>query len=172
MKIKVQKTNDSVVLPEYQRDGDAGMDLRVNNFKKLFYPVKMSTDNGFTWAESEDNLDSDTKEITLNPGSRALLGTGIMVELPKGYEFQIRPRSGLAIKQGVTVINSPGTIDSNYRGEIGVCVINNGFLPITIKLNERVAQMVLKQVEIVEWEESSLSETERGSNGFGSSGKE
>lgn len=170
MRVKVKTTSSNVVLPKYQREGDVGMDLRVDNFKKIFSSVKMS--NG-QFAEAEDNLDPNTEKTVLNPGSRILIGTGLKVEIPSGYEIQIRPRSGLAIKNGITVVNSPGTIDSNYRGEIGVCLINHGFIPFTINKGERIAQAVLNKIELIDWNiRETLTETTRGAEGFGSSGKQ
>ena len=110
--------------------------------------------------------------VTLAPGERTLIPTGIALEIPPDYEAQIRPRSGLAIKSGVTVLNSPGTIDADYRGEVGIVVINHGEYPVTIHRGERIAQMVFNMVahaRLVVVEE--LSPTDRGSGGFGSTGK-
>lgn len=168
MKVNIEKLYEDVKLPTYQREGDAGADIYAHNFKRLIYPAQ-SPDG--IWSESQDNLLEDREEVTLLPNCRLLVGAGFKLELPTGYELQVRPRSGLALNSGVTVINSPGTIDSNYRGEVGVILINQGFIPITIKKGERIAQAVLKQVEIAEWTEGSLSETTRGEDGFGSSGK-
>lgn len=170
MKVKIERTDSDVVLPKYQREGDAGMDLVAHNFKKHFHHIVVEGE-GYGMAQAEDNIDQSIDKITLQPGSRLLIGTGLKVETPQGYEIQIRPRSGLALNQGITVANSPGTIDSNYRGEIGVILLNLGALPIEIKKGERIAQAVLKQVEVIEWEEADLSETIRGTDGFGSSGK-
>src|ERR1700743_968197 len=113
------------------------------------------------------------EEVVLAPGSRALIATGMAIELPKGFEAQIRPRSGLALKEGVTVLNSPGTIDADYRGEIGVILINHGDAPFTIKRGERIAQMVLAPVSRLAWREQAedLSTTARGEGGFGSTGR-
>jgi dUTP pyrophosphatase len=105
--------------------------------------------------------------VTVNPGETALLPTGLAVALPEGYEFQIRPRSGLAIKNGLTVINSPGTIDADYRGEIKVGLINLGPEPVTVRPGDRIAQMVLSRVWQVEWQEvHELDDTSRGPGGF------
>jgi dUTP pyrophosphatase len=109
--------------------------------------------------------------LSLSPGQRALVPTGLTIALPPGYEAQVRPRSGLASKHGVTVLNSPGTIDADYRGEIGVLLVNHGDGPFLIRRGERIAQMVIApvvQVELVS--AAKLSATERGSGGFGSTG--
>ena len=101
-----------------------------------------------------------------------MVPTGLFVELPEGYEMQIRPRSGLAAKHGITVLNSPGTIDADYRGEIKVILVNLSNTPFTIEPGERIAQMIVARYEQVEWQAvESLSETERGAGGFGSTGK-
>lgn len=107
----------------------------------------------------------------LNPGQRAIIPSGIAIALPAGYEAQVRPRSGLAAKHGITVLNSPGTIDADYRGEIGVILINHGQVAFTIERGMRVAQLVIRPVILPDWQEvSTLDETERGSDGFGSTG--
>ncbi len=132
-------------LPSYQTRASAGMDLRA----ELQEPV------------------------TLAPLERTVVGTGLYMELPEGFEAQIRPRSGLAAKQGITVLNSPGTIDADYRGEIGVILANVSNDPVTIKNGDRIAQMVISRHEQAEWiEVEALSETRRGSGGFGSTGVE
>lgn len=132
-------------LPSYQTRASAGMDLRA----ELQEPV------------------------TLAPLERTVVGTGLYMELPEGFEAQIRPRSGLAAKQGITVLNSPGTIDADYRGEIGVILANVSNEPVTIKHGDRIAQMVISRHEQAEWiEVETLSETHRGSGGFGSTGVE
>jgi dUTP pyrophosphatase len=131
-------------LPHYQTDGAAGMDLRA----------------------------SLTESITLNPMERALIATGLFIELPLGLEAQIRPRSGLAFKSGITVLNAPGTIDADYRGEIKVLLINLSNKAFTIENGERIAQMVIAAYVKANWEEVEvLSETERNEGGFGSTGK-
>ena len=110
--------------------------------------------------------------ITLGPLERALVPTGLFIALPPGFEAQVRPRSGLAAKQGVTVLNTPGTIDADYRGEIKVILVNLSNTPFEIVPGERIAQMVVARHERVEWEETdSLDETERGAGGFGSTGR-
>lgn len=115
------------------------------------------------------NLD---KEIVLRPLQRALVKTGLFIELPEGYEAQIRPRSGLALKSGLTVLNSPGTIDADYRGEIGIIMVNLSEDDFVISDGERICQMIIARHEKITWEEVELlNETERGSGGFGHTGK-
>jgi dUTP pyrophosphatase len=110
--------------------------------------------------------------VVLAPGSRALIGTGLAIELPKGFEAQIRPRSGLALKDGVTVLNSPGTVDADYRGEIGVILINLGEKPFAVRRGARIAQLVVCSVERIALIASErLTSSVRGSNGFGSTGR-
>jgi len=110
--------------------------------------------------------------VCLNPGERQLIPTGLYLEIPPGFEIQIRPRSGLALKNGITVLNSPGTVDADYRGEIKVLLINHGAAPFTINKGDRIAQMVLAKHETISWVESQeLNTTERGTGGYGSSGK-
>ena len=131
-------------LPEYATSQSAGVDLRA----------------------------SIDESITLKPGTRELIGTGLHMELPTGYEAQIRPRSGLALKHGITVLNSPGTIDADYRGEIKVVLINHGDHDFEIQPGERIAQMVIAKYEQLTWQEAAtLSETERGEGGYGHTGK-
>ena len=114
-----------------------------------------------------------TEPVVLAPGARALIPTGIAIALPRGFEAQVRPRSGLAVKHGVTLLNSPGTIDADYRGEIGVILINHGEEPFTVTRGMRIAQMVIQRVESARWEEvDELAETARGAGGFGSTGLE
>ncbi len=109
--------------------------------------------------------------LTLRPGERALVPTGLVVEIPAGWEGQVRPRSGLALKHGVTLANPPGTIDSDYRGEVGVVLVNLGDAAHTVQPGDRVAQLVLARVERIEWQEAEeLAESERGEGGFGSTG--
>ena len=111
------------------------------------------------------------EEIELKPLERSLVKTGLFIELPKGIEAQVRPRSGLAAKKGITVLNAPGTIDADYRGEIGVILVNLSNASFTIKNGERIAQLVIAKHERIDWEEvQELTETERGSGGFGSTG--
>ena len=132
------------LLPSYSTDHSAGMDLRANL----------------------------QEEIILKPLERKLIPTGLFIELPVGYEAQVRPRSGLAIKKGITVLNSPGTIDADYRGEIMVILINLSQEDFVIRHGERIAQMVVASHEKVEWNAvAELEETERGEGGFGHTGK-
>ncbi len=109
--------------------------------------------------------------VDLAPGETKLVSTGLAIELPLGYEAQIRPRSGLALKYGITLPNSPATIDPGYRGEIGVILLNLGQEPFSIQPGERIAQMVIARYEAVEWEEMELSDSVRGAGAFGSSGR-
>ncbi|HAD13685.1 MAG TPA: dUTP diphosphatase [Saprospirales bacterium] len=132
-------------LPQYETTGSAGMDLRAN----LENPV------------------------VLGPLERSLIPTGLFIELPHGYEAQIRPRSGLAAKRGLTMLNSPGTIDSDYRGEIKCIVVNLSNESQTIEPGERIAQMVIARHEQVEWQQVTiLQDSDRGAGGFGSTGKQ
>lgn len=118
-----------------------------------------------------DLLAAVAAPIVLAPGARALVPTGIAIALPAGFEAQVRPRSGLALKNGITVLNSPGTIDADYRGEVGVILFNTSDLPFTIERGMRIAQMVIARHERAVWTEvESLDETERGAGGFGSTG--
>ncbi|MCD8407077.1 dUTP diphosphatase [Tenacibaculum dicentrarchi] len=129
--------------PAYESQGAAGMDLRANI----------------------------EKPITLKPLERAIIKTGLFIALPIGFEAQVRPRSGLAAKNGVTVLNSPGTIDADYRGEIGVILVNLSNQDFTVNDGERIAQLIIAKHERVNWQEvSALNETERGAGGFGSTG--
>ena len=143
MKVKIVN-NSRFALPEYQTPLSAGLDIRAN-------------------------LD---ESVTLRPLERAMIPTGLFVELPEGCEMQIRPRSGLAAKHGITVLNSPGTIDADYRGEIKVILVNLSNEPFTIEAGERIAQMIVARYEQIEWQAvEELSSTERGAGGFGSTGK-
>lgn len=118
-----------------------------------------------------DLLAAVAEPVTLAPGQRKLIPTGIAIALPAGFEAQIRPRSGLALKNGISLVNSPGTIDADYRGEIGVIVINHGDEPFTVERGTRIAQMVVARHERAVWTEvDNLDETARGSGGFGSTG--
>ena len=142
MQIKVIN-NSQHLLPSYETSASAGLDIRANL----------------------------TDSITLQPLERALVKTGIFLEIPVGYEAQVRPRSGLAFKNGVTVLNSPGTIDADYRGEVGVILINLSNENFLINNGERVAQLVFAKVEQAQWTEVEiLSDTARGEGGFGSTG--
>lgn len=142
MTIKIiNKSNHN--LPNYETMSSAGMDLRANL----------------------------SEPRTLKPLERTIVGTGLFLELPVGYEAQIRPRSGLAAKNGITVLNAPGTIDADYRGEIGVILVNLSNETFTINNGDRIAQMVIAKHERAQWQEvSSLTQTDRGEGGFGSTG--
>lgn len=142
MRIKIINTSGHK-LPHYETLASAGMDLRAD-------------------------IDSP---ITLKPLERAIVPTGLFMELPVGYEAQVRPRSGLAAKKGITVLNAPGTIDADYRGNVGVILVNLSNEDFIVENGERIAQMVIAKHERAEWEEvESLSETDRGEGGFGSTG--
>ena len=137
----VNQSNNS--LPFYSTEHSAGMDL---------------------WAFLPEPL-------TLQPLERALIPTGLFMELPEGYEAQVRPRSGLAIKNGITVLNTPGTVDADYRGEVKIILINLSNEPFTVQNGDRIAQMIIAKYEKISWNQvEQLSDTERGSRGFGGSG--
>ena len=143
MKIRIVNKSTNA-LPQYATSQSAGIDLRANL----------------------------SEAITLKPMERKLIPTGLFIELPEGYEAQIRPRSGLALKHGITVLNTPGTIDADYRGEIGVILINLSNEDFTIEHGERICQMVIARHEQAEWiQVDELNETERGAGGFGHTGK-
>jgi dUTP pyrophosphatase len=142
--MKVRIVNNSAhLLPAYETIHSAGMDLRANL----------------------------EKPVTLKPLERSMIPTGLFIELPEGHEAQIRPRSGLAAKKGITVLNSPGTIDSDYRGEIKVILVNLSNENFKVENGERIAQLIVAKHERIEWAEAEfLEETNRGSGGFGSTG--
>ncbi len=144
--MKVQIINKSHhPLPAYQTSQSAGMDIRANL----------------------------TEPVELKPLERKLIPTGLYIALPEGYEAQIRPRSGLAIKHGISLVNTPGTIDADYRGEIGVILVNLSNEPFIVQDGERICQMVIARYQQVSWEQvETLEETERGAGGFGHTGKE
>jgi dUTP pyrophosphatase len=143
MRIKIQRISDKAVLPQYAHGPgeDAGLDLRA------------------------------IEDVRLEPGIPGIVPTGLTIEVPPGYEAQIRPRSGLALRHAITLPNSPATIDPGYRGEIRIILLNLGREPYLVHTGDRVAQMVIARYEPVEWVESDLSPTRRGSGGFGSSGR-
>lgn len=143
MRVKIKRLRPDAFLPEYAHgpDEDAGMDLKA------------------------------VEPAVLRPGEPALIATGIAIEVPPGFEAQVRPRSGLALKHAITLPNSPATIDPGYRGEIRVILLNLGGEDYRVERGDRVAQLVIARYEPVEWEESHLSETNRGHGGFGSSGR-
>lgn len=142
----------------------------------LVIPIRNTSDNPLPAYATPQSAGMDLcafleQPIILRPMQRALVHTGLYIELPEGYEAQIRPRSGLALKKGITVLNSPGTIDADYRGEIGVILINLSESDFEIVSGDRIAQMIIAPVVSVEWKnEDQLSETERGSGGFGHTG--
>ncbi|MEY8849418.1 dUTP diphosphatase [Psychroserpens sp. XS_ASV72] len=142
MQIKIINTSNHD-LPHYETQASAGMDLRANL----------------------------SEPRTLKPLERSIVGTGLFIELPIGYEAQVRPRSGLAAKKGITVLNAPGTIDADYRGEIGVILVNLSNEDFTIQNGERIAQLIIAKHERAEWiQVEELSQTDRGEGGFGSTG--
>lgn len=144
MTVKIINTSP-YALPQYETSGSAGMDLRAH--------MKAA--------------------VTLGPLERAMIPTGLFIELPQGYEAQIRPRSGMAVKRGLTMLNAPGTIDSDYRGEIKCIVVNLSNDAQTIEPGERIAQMVIARYEQISWEQvEELAESDRGAGGFGSTGKQ
>ena len=141
MQLKVKRLNPAAVLPSYARAGDAGLDLFAS------------------------------EPATIAPGASALVGTGIAIELPPGTEAQVRPRSGLALKHAITVLNTPGTIDEGYRGEVGVILINHGHTPFAIEAGMKIAQLVVSpRIHVEVSEVDALQDSERGTGGFGSTG--
>ena len=141
LRIKINKIKENAILPHYAHEGDAGVDL---------YSIE---------------------DYVLKPGQRILVSTGIKIAIPKGYEGQIRSKSGLALNYGISICNSPATIDSGYRGEIGVIAINHSNEEFKIKKGTKIAQMVFNKIEKAEFEEvKDLDTTKRGQNGFGSTG--
>lgn len=171
MGVKVQIINKSQFdLPQYATIGSAGMDVR-GDFS-LFGQVMMGDPIGVGCAVATVDEEGYPLGIYIPPHARILIPTGIYIALPNGYEMQVRPRSGLALKYGLTVLNSPGTIDADYRGECKTILINTSDEPVTIAHGERICQWVLKEVPQVEWVPTdSLDETVRGEGGFGHTGK-
>lgn len=154
-------------LPQYETSKSAGMDIRAD-FSRVNpqNPIKIYGDGEIIYAGENH----PKTLLRIEPGSRALVPTGIFTAIPEGYEIQIRPRSGLAIKKGLNVINCVGTIDADYRNEWGVPVVNQGFETVWIEDGERICQAILNKVERIEWNEvTSLDETDR-KGGFGSTG--
>ena len=143
MKVRIQLIHPQAILPVYAHgpSEDAGMDLHA------------------------------VEDAVLDPGTPRLVPTGLTIEVPPGFEAQIRPRSGLALKHAITIPNAPGTIDPGYRGEIRVILLNAGREPYTIHAGDRIAQMIVARYEAIEWDESDLAESRRGAGGFGSSGR-
>lgn len=144
-KLRLRRTGATQVpLPAYQTPGSAGLDLCA----------------------------AITESVRLEPGARRLIPTGLIFEIPEGHEGQVRPRSGLALKHGISIVNSPGTIDSDFRGEVGIVLINHGQEPYVVEPLSRIAQIVICRVEQVAIEEAdSLTETSRGAGGYGSTGQ-
>ena len=141
IKVKIKKIKSNAIVPSYVHDGDSGVDLY------------------------------STEDYELKPGDRALVSTGLQIAMPHGFEAQVRPKSGLALQHGISIVNTPGTVDSNYRGEIGVIVINLGQQNYKIEKGKKIAQMVFTKVEQVQFEVvNELDETKRGMGGFGSTG--
>lgn len=143
MKLRIKRLSAEATLPAYAHgpEEDAGMDLRA------------------------------LETVTLAPGEPKLVSTGLSIEIPPGYEAQIRPRSGLALKHAITLPNSPATIDPGYRGEVRVILLNLGKNDYTVHKDDRIAQLVIAKYEVIEWEEGELGESVRGTGGFGSSGR-
>ena len=143
LRIKIHRLDERAILPRYAHGAgeDAGLDLHA------------------------------LADAVLQPGVPALVPTGLTIELPAGYEAQIRPRSGLALKHAITLPNSPATIDPGYRGEIRIILLNLGREPYQVRAGDRIAQMVVAKYESIEWDETTLAESKRGSDGFGSSGR-
>jgi len=141
IKVKIKKIKDNAIIPKYAHQGDAGVDLY------------------------------STEDYILKSGERILVSTGIKIAVPEGYEAQVRPKSGLAVKHGISICNTPGTVDAGYRGEVGVIVINHNNENFNIEKGKKIAQMVFNKVEEAEFEEvDELEETTRGEGGFGSTG--
>lgn len=152
-KVKIKIVNKSNnVLPSYAKEGDAGMDIRA-------------------YITADKSNVGNQHSIRINPDDRWLIPTGIYVKIAKGYQIEVRPRSGLAYKNGITVLNTPGTIDENYTGEIGIILQNNSNKPFIVNSGDRIAQLVLMKSPKIEWVTvSSLEETDRGTGGFGHTG--
>lgn len=154
--VKLKKLAEDVITPKYANEGDSGMDIH------LYAPETTLFCN---------EKQKEVQGVLIPAGGRMLLKTKISVEIPHGWEIQVRPRSGLALKKGLTVLNTPGTVDSPYRGEVGVIMINTTSKSIVLEHGERIAQIVLCPVAFILWEETGdLTETTRADGGFGSTG--
>lgn len=167
VKVQVIKMNKDKQLPKYETVGAAGLDVRAD-FARLTpeNPIQAFGDCQFIFKGDNHPI----SYLILDPGSRALIPTGLKVAIPEGYEIRVQPRSGLALKKGISLVNTPGCIDCDYRNEIGIIVINHGTDPVVIEDNERVAQFILSKVDQIMWEETdSLDETGR-KGGFGHTG--
>jgi len=161
--IVIKKLTPTAQIPKYATEGSAAFDLVVDTFKTAF--------NVNTHINSGVVVNPKLEEITLTHGSRILIGTGLAMQIPPAYELQVRSRSGLALNKGLIVANSPGTIDSDYRGEVMVILLNTCHYSVTIKIGDRIAQAVLAPVEHAGFEEAEeLTETARGEGGFGHTG--
>jgi dUTP pyrophosphatase len=161
MRVKIAKINSEVQIPVYAKGGDAGFDLVVNNFKKLY-------------EGTQELRISSYQPVLIEPGQRVLCGTGLKMQIPEGFELQIRSRSGTALKTGIVIANSPGTIDSGYRGEIGLILLNTTNEIVKLSIGDSLAQGVLtefRQAQFIEVKEEDLTLTERGENGYGSTNK-
>lgn len=157
--LKVKKLYLDAQLPVRANPTDSGADVFVHHFERSF--TRMGS----------DSISPVIKEYTLCHGDRILIATGLSVAVEPGYEVQVRPRSGNALKRGLTVVNTPGTIDANYRGPVGIIIINTGHEPDTIRVGEKIAQLVVCPVSLSEIVEvNDLDETDRGAGGFGSTG--
>ena len=159
-------------LPKYETKESAGMDVRVDfSRNSLRNTIKVFGEGQFVPANEVQKISC----LYLEPGSRAMIPTGLFVSIPHGYEIQLRPRSGLALKEGITMINTPGTIDADYRGECNVLIINTSKKTCCIEDGERIGQFVLNKIEQISWNEvfskDDLGTTERGEGGMGHTGK-
>lgn len=162
MRIQVKKNHPNSILPTRADNGSSGKDAYVANFSRSYH---VGSEGG------KDISDSGLTTFTLYPKNRVLIDLGVSMSVPIGYEVQVRPRSGLALKSGITIVNTPGTVDASYTGKIQAIVINHGHSPFEIKVGDRICQLVVSPVVMDEWEEvEDLDNTERGTNGFGSTG--
>ena len=171
MEIKVFNDSNNK-LPKYETVDSAGLDVRADlSHVESVSDITIHGPGQIIPANSANAV----KMIALEPGSRALIPTGLYVEIPSGYEIQVRPRSGLALKEGISLVNCVGTVDADYRGNIGLIVINHGLKTIYIEDGERIGQLVFNKVEHIDWKEvfskDDLGSTERGEGGFNSTGK-
>lgn len=153
VKLRIKKLDEKAVIPQYAHEGDAGFDFSAIVSEK-------------------DAMGEYVDKVIIQPGEKYIAKTGLAMAIPMGYELQVRPRSGLAYKHGITIINSPGTVDSTYRGQVMIILLNTGTVPFEIQNGDRIAQGVINKLPIVEITEvEDLDETERGEGGFGSTGR-
>jgi dUTP pyrophosphatase len=153
VELKIKKIDERAIVPQYQHEGDAGFDFTAI-------------------IDHRDAMGEYSETVEVAPGEKYIVSTGLSMAVPKGYELQVRPRSGLAYKSGITVINSPGTVDSGYRGEVKVILLNTGASRFKISTGDRIAQGVINKLPTVSIREvDELDETERGTGGFGSTGR-